>query len=110
MGICKIFPVSSLPVDDTDHEMLRLLQRDASLPVAEIARRVGLSATPCWRRIQKLEEAQVITGRVALVDPEKSMSRRRSSSHFAPENTASRGSSVSAQSSRKCPRWSSCIE
>ncbi|NNL85707.1 MAG: Lrp/AsnC family transcriptional regulator [Myxococcales bacterium] len=58
-------------MDDTDREILRLLQRDASLSVAEVARRVGLSATPCWRRIQKLEEAQVIAKRVALVDPEK---------------------------------------
>lgn len=58
-------------MDNTDREILRLLQADASLPVAEIARRVGLTATPCWRRIQKLEEEQVISRRVALVDPEK---------------------------------------
>ena len=38
------------------------------MPVAEIARRVGLSSTPCWRRIQKLEEAKVIRARVALLD------------------------------------------
>lgn len=58
-------------MDDTDREILQLLQRDASLPVAEIARRVGLTSTPCWRRIQKLEEEQVIARRIALVDPEK---------------------------------------
>ncbi len=41
------------------------------MPLAQIARRVGLSATPCWRRIQKLEEAKVIRGRVALLDGAK---------------------------------------
>ena len=40
------------------------------MPVAEIGRRVGLSTTPCWRRIQKMEEAGVITARVALLDPQ----------------------------------------
>lgn len=56
-------------MDQTDRRILELLQQDASLPVAEIAARVNLSQTPCWRRIQKLEAAGVITGRVALVDP-----------------------------------------
>ncbi len=41
------------------------------MPVAEIARRVGLSSTPCWRRIQKLEEEKVIRARVALLDSKK---------------------------------------
>ena len=41
------------------------------MPVAEIARRVGLSSTPCWRRIQKLEESKIIRGRVALLDAKK---------------------------------------
>ena len=41
------------------------------MPVAEIARRVGLSSTPCWRRIQKLEEAKVVRARVALLDGRK---------------------------------------
>jgi Lrp/AsnC family transcriptional regulator len=41
------------------------------MPLAEIARRVGLSSTPCWRRIQKLEEAKVIRGRVAVLDSQK---------------------------------------
>lgn len=58
-------------MDDTDREILRLLQRDAGLPVAEIARRVGLTSTPCWRRIQRLEESGVIERRVAVLNPEK---------------------------------------
>ena len=55
-------------MDATDHAILACLQEDATMPVAEIARRVGLSSTPCWRRIQKLEEAKVIRARVALLD------------------------------------------
>jgi Lrp/AsnC family transcriptional regulator len=58
-------------VDQTDRRILACLQEDATMPVAEIARRVGLSSTPCWRRIQKLEEAKVIRARVALLDPGK---------------------------------------
>jgi Lrp/AsnC family transcriptional regulator len=57
-------------MDRTDLKILAILQQDASIPVAEIAKRVNLSQTPCWRRIQKLEAAGVITGRVALLDPE----------------------------------------
>ena len=58
-------------VDRLDRKILQILQEDATVPVAEIGRRVGLSTTPCWRRIQKLEEDGVITGRVALLDPKK---------------------------------------
>ena len=58
-------------MDSTDRKILAILQEDASLPVAEVASRVNLSQTPCWRRIQKLEAAGVITRRVALLDPLK---------------------------------------
>ena len=58
-------------VDRLDRKILQILQEDATVPVAEIGRRVGLSTTPCWRRIQKLEEDGVIIGRVALLDPRK---------------------------------------
>ncbi len=58
-------------IDRTDRKILSILQEDSTVPVAEIARRVGLSTTPCWRRIQKLEEDRVITARVALLDPVK---------------------------------------
>lgn len=56
-------------MDRTDLKILAILQEDASLPVAEVANRVNLSQTPCWRRIQKLEAQGVIERRVALVDP-----------------------------------------
>ncbi len=58
-------------MDDFDRKILSFLQKDASLSVAEIADRVGLSSTPCWRRIQKLEADGVIKHRVAILDPEK---------------------------------------
>ena len=58
-------------MDEFDKRILACLQKDASLPLAEIAERVGLSSTPCWRRIQNLEKAGVIDGRVALLDPAK---------------------------------------
>jgi Lrp/AsnC family transcriptional regulator len=58
-------------MDAIDRKILVLLQDDASLSVAEIGHQVGLSSTPCWKRIQKLEAEGVIAKRVALVDPDK---------------------------------------
>jgi len=58
-------------VDKVDQEIVRLLQQDATLSIREIGETVGLSATPCWRRIRNLESEGVITDRVALVDPAK---------------------------------------
>lgn len=56
--------------DRIDLKILDILQRDATVPVARIADQVGLSQTPCWKRIQKHEEAGVILARVALLDPD----------------------------------------
>jgi Lrp/AsnC family transcriptional regulator len=58
-------------MDRLDRKILRLLQEDATLAVADVAKKVGLSTTPCWRRIQKLEEEGVIKRRVALLDAGK---------------------------------------
>jgi Lrp/AsnC family transcriptional regulator len=58
-------------MDATDRKILAILQEDASLPVAEIASRVNLSQTPCWRRIQKLTAQGVIRKTVALLDPDQ---------------------------------------
>lgn len=58
-------------MDAIDKKILATLQEDASLSVAEIGQRVGLSSTPCWKRIQKLEADGVIMRRVALVDQVK---------------------------------------
>jgi Lrp/AsnC family transcriptional regulator len=58
-------------LDELDRKILATLQVDASLSVQEVADRVGLSSTPCWRRIQKLETSGYIKRRVALLDAEK---------------------------------------
>jgi len=57
-------------MDSVDRKILQIMQEDATLSVGEVAKRVNLSQTPCWRRIQKLTESGVITKRVALVDPD----------------------------------------
>ena len=58
-------------MDATDVKILNLLQADASLTVKQIAEQIPLSVTPCWKRIQKLEETGIIRARVALLDPDK---------------------------------------
>jgi Lrp/AsnC family transcriptional regulator len=58
-------------LDKMDRKILDILQKDCTMPVAEIGKQVGLSTTPCWRRIQKLEEKGIIQRRVALLDPMK---------------------------------------
>lgn len=58
-------------MDQIDKQILAQLQVNAAQPVADIARKVGLSVTPCWRRIQRMEETGLIRKRVALLDPQK---------------------------------------
>jgi Lrp/AsnC family transcriptional regulator, cysteine-sensing transcriptional activator len=58
-------------MDAIDRKILNVVQQNASLSVAEIGQRVGLSSTPCWKRIQRLESEGVIQKRVALVDQDK---------------------------------------
>src|SRR5579864_4981893 len=58
-------------MDQIDRKILAVLQDNAALSVAEIGSRVGLSSTPCWKRIQRLETEGVILRRVALVDQDR---------------------------------------
>ncbi len=58
-------------MDSKDRRILELLQQNALYTAAELADAVGLTTTPCWRRIQKLEEQGYIKGRVALLDRQK---------------------------------------
>lgn len=58
-------------LDAIDVKILDLLQRDASLSIADIAEKVGLSSSPCWRRIERLKKTGIITGQVTLLDHEK---------------------------------------
>jgi Lrp/AsnC family transcriptional regulator len=60
--------MSAVAMDDTDRAILRLIARDASLSLAEIAAQVRLTPTPCWKRIRRLEKDGVIKSRVALLD------------------------------------------
>ena len=60
---------ASTELDTTDRAILRLIQHDAAMSLAEIAASIGLTPTPCWKRIRRMEQAGIITGRVVLVDP-----------------------------------------
>ena len=61
---------STIEMDEIDRRILEHLQEDAGLSGAELAKRVGLSPSPCWRRVQRLEATGVLQRRVALLDPE----------------------------------------
>jgi Lrp/AsnC family transcriptional regulator len=58
-------------MDKLDREILRLLQKNATQSVAEIAEQIGLTTTPCWRRIQSMEKTGIIDNRVVLLNAEK---------------------------------------
>lgn len=58
-------------MDSIDRKILHLLQRDSTISVERLSDAVGLSPSPCWRRVQRLEQAGVIRGRVALLDPDR---------------------------------------
>ena len=58
-------------MDRLDREILRLITHDASLSLAQIAERVGLTPTPCWKRIRRMEETGIILRRVTVIDPSK---------------------------------------
>jgi Lrp/AsnC family leucine-responsive transcriptional regulator len=62
---------ATTPLDPLDHRILEELQRDAGLTNQELAARVGLSPSPCLRRVKALEESGVIERRVALLSPQK---------------------------------------
>lgn len=55
-------------LDRLDYQILNALQRDATVSMAELGAQVGLSSTPCWKRVKRLEEAGLIEGRVAIVN------------------------------------------
>ena len=58
-------------IDRFDLKILAQLQRDDTLSIAQLAEGVGLSVTPCWRRIQRLEKEGIIEKRVSVLNPEK---------------------------------------
>lgn len=60
-----------ISLDSVDRKILHLLQNDASMTIKEVAEKVHLSPTPCWKRIQRMEDSGVIRSRVVLLDPTK---------------------------------------
>lgn len=62
---------ASMKLDRFDRRILQLLQEDSTTPIAALAEQVGLSPTPCWRRVQRLEQTGIIRRRVVLLDQEK---------------------------------------
>lgn len=62
---------NNVSLDEQDLKILDVLQTDGSLSIAGVAERAGISQNSCWRRIKRLEDDRVITGRVTLVDPVK---------------------------------------
>ena len=58
-------------LDNFDKKLLQALQKNADHSMNELGEKIGLSHTPCWRRIKRLEEAGIIKSRVAIVDPDK---------------------------------------
>ncbi|ACR28204.1 Lrp/AsnC family transcriptional regulator [Burkholderia glumae] len=58
-------------MDHIDRKLLELLQADATLPISELAQKVNLSQTPCWKRIQRLKDTGAIRAQVALCDARK---------------------------------------
>src|SRR6202158_3287353 len=65
------FEAAKPMLNEMDVKILRILQQDCTRSVADIGKEIGLSTTPCWRRIQKLEESGVIQRRVALLEAKK---------------------------------------
>ena len=58
-------------MDNIDKKILELLQKNSSIPLSELSKKVGLSTTPCWNRIKKLEEDKVITSKTITLDNKK---------------------------------------
>ena len=58
-------------MDKIDKQILRELQKNSSIPLSELSKKIGLSSTPCWNRIKKLEEDQIIKSRTIILDNTK---------------------------------------
>lgn len=60
-----------MKLDKFDREILRVLQQDATVSMAELSQKVGLSHTPCWRRVKRMEAEEIIVGKVTLLNSKK---------------------------------------
>ncbi len=66
----RLLMTENFTLDALDRKLLAILQEDATVPITGIGERIGLSATPCWKRIKRLEQAGIINRRVAILDRE----------------------------------------
>ena len=60
-----------IKLDNIDIQILKILQKDVTKPLTEISKKIGISKTPCWNRIKKLEEEGIILSKVAILDNNK---------------------------------------
>ena len=58
-------------MDKKDREILKIIQKNASIPLSELSKKIGISSTPCWNRIKKMEEKKIIKSRVTVIDNKK---------------------------------------
>ena len=58
-------------MDNTDKKILAVIQEKATIPLSELSKKVGISTTPCWNRIKKMEEEKIIKGRITLIERKK---------------------------------------
>jgi Lrp/AsnC family transcriptional regulator len=63
--------MSKIDIDRIDREILRVLQDDAELSAAAVGEKIGLSQSPCWRRIQRLKDEGLIQGQMIKLDRKK---------------------------------------
>lgn len=95
----------SIPLDIYDQRILALLQEESSLSTADIAERIGLSQSPCWRRIQRLKEEGVIRKQVTLLDRKKI---GLNTQVFARLSSTPMGARTSPISPRRCTSFPRC--
>ena len=58
-------------MDIIDKKILHIIQKNSNIPLSELSKRVGVSSTPCWNRVKKMEEEGVITSKIAILDSQK---------------------------------------
>lgn len=71
MNIIKTMDITLMKLDKFDREILRVLQQDATVSMADLSQQVGLSHTPCWRRVKRMEADGIILGKVTLLNSKK---------------------------------------
>ena len=58
-------------MDKIDKEILKIIQKNSSIPLSELSKKIGISSTPCWNRIKKMEEKKIIKSRITILDNKK---------------------------------------